>query len=195
MRSCIFFVTVLFACMTVQGCTAANGQTEESETDGGNKEQLTISFDFRRGGIASSQYAIWIEDEEGKLVRTLYATFFTVKGGYEYREDAIPLWVSKASPKKMTDTQVDAITGATPGNGKLTYIWDGTDQNGTRVPKGKYHFFVEGTLYWKSRVLFSGIVDWGGDEQVSIPVETRYFNKSSVNKDMISSIKVSHKRK
>lgn len=40
----------------------------------------------------------------------------------------------------MTDTQVDAITGATPGNGKLTYIWDGTDQNGTRVPKGKYHF-------------------------------------------------------
>jgi hypothetical protein len=60
----------------------------------------------------------------------------------------------------MTDTQVDAITGATPGNGKLTYIWDGTDQNGVRVPKGKYHFFVEGTLYWKSRVVFSGIVNW-----------------------------------
>ena len=66
----------------------------------------------------------------------------------------------------MTETQVDAITGATPYNGKLTYIWDGTDQNGIQVPKGKltyiwdgtdqngiqvpkgkYHFFIEGTLY------------------------------------------------
>lgn len=194
MKIRIFFVTVLFACMTVKGCTAANGQTEESGTYSGNKE-LTISFDFQRGGIASSQYAIWIENEEGKLVRTLYATSFTAKGGYEYREDAIPFWVGKACPEKMTDTQVDAISGATPGNGKLTYIWDGTDQTGIRVPKGKYFFFVEGTLYWKSRVLFSGTVNWGGAEQVSIPVETRYFNRSTVNKDMISSIKVSYKQK
>ncbi len=194
MKIRIFFVTVLFACMTVQGCTAANGQTEESGTDSSNKE-LTIFFDFQRGGIASSQYAIWIENEEGKLVRTLYATSFTAKGGYEYRRDAIPFWVGKACPEKMTDTQVDAITGATPGNGKLTYIWDGTDQNGTRVPKGKYHFFIEGTLYWKSRVLFSGTVNLGGAEQVSIPIETRYFNWSTVNKDMISSIKVSYRQK
>lgn len=85
--------------MTVQGCTAANGQTEESGTDSGNKE-LTISFDFQRGGIASSQYAIWIENEEGKLVRTLYATSFTAKGGYEYRRDAIPFWVGKVCPEK-----------------------------------------------------------------------------------------------
>lgn len=195
MRIRIVVITILFVCMTVQGCTVANGQTEGAGTDGDNKEQLIISFDFRRGGIASSQYAIWIEDDEGKLMRTLYATSFTTKGGYEYRGDAIPFWVGKACPEKMTDTQVDAITGATPGNGKLTYIWDGTDQNGVRVPKGKYHFFVEGTLYWKSRVVFSGIVNWGEDEQESIPVETRYFNKSSVNKDMISSVKVSYKQK
>ena len=195
MKIRIVFVTILFVCMSVQGCTAANRQTEGVGTDGDNKEQLIISFDFRRGGIASSQYAIWIEDDEGKLMRTLYATSFTTKGGYEYRGDAIPFWVGKACPEKMTDAQVDAITGATPINGNLTYIWDGTDQNGIRVPKGKYHFFVEGTLYWKSRVLFSGIVNWGEDEQELIPVETRYFNKSSVNKDMISSVKASYKQK
>lgn len=53
--------------------------------------------------------------------------------------------------------------------------------------------FIEGTLYWKSRVLFSGTVNWGGDEQESIPVEIRYFNRSSVNKNMINSIKVGYK--
>lgn len=195
MRISKVFVAILFVYMTVLGCTVANGQTEKSEADGDNKEQLIISFDFQRGGIASSQYAIWIENEEGKLVRTLYATSFTARGGYEYREDAIPFWVGKACPEKMTNAQVDAITGATPGNGRLTYMWDGTDQNGIRVPTGEYHFFLEGTLYWKSRVLFSGMVNWGGAEQTSIPVEARYFNRSTVNQDMISSIKAGYMRK
>ena len=146
-KNWIVFLTVLLTSMTVPGCAAINGETKDFGIDGGNKEQLVISFDFQRGGIASSQYAIWIEDEEGKLIRTLYATSFTVKGGYKYRRDAIPFWVRKACLEKMTETQVDAITGATPYNGKLTYIWDGTDQNGIQVPKGKYHFFIEGTLY------------------------------------------------
>lgn len=138
---------------------------------------------------------VWIENDEGKLIRTLYATSFTVKGGYEYRKDAIPLWVGRACPEKMTDVQVDAITGATPGNGKLTYTWDGTDQNGNRIPEGTYHFFIEGTLYWKSRVLFSGTVNWDSKERISIPIETRYFNQSSANKDMITSVKAVYKQK
>lgn len=71
--------------------------------------------------------------------------------------------------------------------------WDGSEWSSGS--EREISFFVEGTLYWKSRVVFSGIVNWGEDEQESIPVETRYFNKSSVNKDMISSVKVSYKQK
>lgn len=97
--------------------------------------------------IASSQYAIWIEDAAGRLVRTLYATSSTAKGGYEYRKDALPLWVSKAKPQTIPSAQVDAITGATPRNGIITYQWDGTDDKGNRVPPGNYKFFLEGTLY------------------------------------------------
>lgn len=158
---------------------------------GNDGNLLTISFQFHRGGIASSQYAIWIEDKEGKIVRTLYATSFTAEGGYKYREDAIPEWVRKAEPGKMTSAQVDAVTGATPPNGNLTYEWDGTDDNGKPVPSGVYRFFIEGSLYWKSRVVYTGEVNWGGKEQPSIPVSSRFFNPSPTNKNMITELKVS----
>lgn len=167
-------------------------QAKEAQSVGYGEEQLEISFRFHRGGIASSQYAIWIEDAMGRLVCTLYATSFTAKGGYEYREDAIPVWVGKAMPQGMSSEQVDAITGATPRNGVLTYQWDGTNDKGRRVAPGKYKFFVEGTLYWKSRVIYSGELTWGGKEQTSIPIKTQYFNKSLTNKDMITEIKAYH---
>ena len=108
-----------FISMVLYGCTFSHAG--ENQSVKGGKERLEISFNFHRGGIASSQYAIWIEDGKGKLVRTIYATPFTVKGGYEYREDAIPMWVDKAKPQRMTSTQVDAVTGATPH--PKTDIW------------------------------------------------------------------------
>ena len=101
-------------------------QTKDTRMHNRTEERLEISFKFQRGGIASSQYAIWIENDEGQLVRTIYTTSFTAKGGYKYRKDAIPFWVSKANPKDMSSEQVDAITGATPRNGILVYQWDGT---------------------------------------------------------------------
>ena len=35
-------------------------------------ESVDIAFDYQRGGIASSQYAIWVEDTAGKPVRTIF---------------------------------------------------------------------------------------------------------------------------
>lgn len=172
----------------LHSCTSS--RAEESKTIKEGKERLEISFNFHRGGIASSQYAIWIEDENGKLVRTIYATFFTVKGGYEHREDAIPMWVDKAKPQQMTSAQVDAVTGATPPNGNLVYQWDGRDDKGVRVPAGKYKFFIEGTLHWKSRILYSGDFVWGKNIQSFIPFKVEYFNRSSANEDMITGLKV-----
>ena len=178
-----------FISMFLYGCTFLHAEENQSVKEG--KERLEISFNFHRGGIASSQYAIWIEDENGKLVRTIYATSFTAKDGYEYRTDAIPMWVDKAKPQRMTSVQVDAVTGATPQNGYWVYRWDGKDDKGVRVPAGKYKFFVEGTLHWKSRILYSGAFVWDkNNNQASIPVKVEYFNRSSANKNMITGLKV-----
>ena len=192
MKTNLLLVTLLLACLNMQACTTSHAETGQVTTTDENKEQLAISFQFQRGGIASSQYAIWIENDKGELVRTVYATSYTVKGGYEVRKESIPTWVQKAKPGKMTDVQIDAITGATPRSSTLTYTWDGTDDKGNLVLPGKYHFYIEGSLYWKSRILFSGTVEWGGKGQSSIPIETRRFDASSTNENMISSLKASY---
>ncbi len=192
MKTSLMLIMLLVGlCMTA--CTSSHAEAGgDVQTPDRKNELLTISFRFQRGGIASSQYAIWIEDAKGTLVRTIYATSFTAEGGYEVRRESIPTWVAKARPGEMKDAQVNAVTGATPQNGTLTYVWDGTDDNGNRVAPGTYRFFVEGSLYWDSRVLFSGTVDWGGKDQPSIPLKEQRFNQSQTNADMITSLKASY---
>ncbi len=112
--------------------------------------------------------------------------------GYEYRKDAVPTWVAKADPKNRISGNIDAFTGATPRNGTLHYVWDGKNNEGMPVPKGTYMVFIEGTLYWESRVVFSAKLHWGSCEEESVLVSSRYYGAPSVNKDMITDLKVFH---
>lgn len=179
-------------CLALLLCGLSFEANARNNTDLQPEGYLTITFDLQRGGIASSQYAIWIENECGEVVRTLFVTSFTADGGYRFRPDALPVWVAKSGRDTMSNIEVDAFSGATPRSGTHTYVWDGTDNNGKRLPCGTYRFFVEGTLYWKSRILFSGTVSLGGPSQQRIPIKIEYFDKNSTNTDMITALKADY---
>ena len=124
--------------------------------------EVVISFNFeRQSGSASNQFAVWIEDTSGNMIKTLYATGYTANGGYRDRPDSIALWVERSGLASMSADEVDAISGATPGTGQLSYTWDLTDMDGETVLPGEYQFFVEGTLRWKNFVLFPEVVELG----------------------------------
>ena len=126
--------------------------------------ELVVTFDYaRQSGSASNQHAVWIEDLDGNVVRTLYASRWTASGGYRTRPDSIALWAQRAGLANMASAEVDALSGATPGSGPLTYAWDLTDADGNTVPPGDYAFFVEGTLRWRNFVLYSGVITLGAD--------------------------------
>jgi len=126
--------------------------------------EVVISFDFvRQSGSASNQHAVWIEDLYGNVIRTLFASSWTANGGYRTRPDSIALWASRADLANMTSAEVDAVSGATPRAGSLSYTWDLTDINGNAVAPGDYFFFVEGTLRWKNFVLYSGVITLGAE--------------------------------
>lgn len=127
------------------------------------------------------------------MVKTIYVTNFTAHGGYAERKECVPLWVKKANPATLSGNDIDAVSGATPQNGELKYSWDGTDSKGKRFPDSEYQFFIEGTLFWASRVLFSGTVYWSNKEQVDIPLKVRYFENGNTNKDMIQHVKASYR--
>lgn len=150
---------------------------------------LDISFPYvYQDGIASNQFAVWIENESGKFIKTLFITQFTATGGYEQRKEAVPTWVEKSKIKQDGAKGVDTVTGATPKSGNMRYTWDCKDQNGNPVPTGKYKFFVEGTARWKNRVLYSGTIQIGGS-QVSAEAVPEYSTEEAKQSNMIGQVR------
>ncbi len=152
------------------------------------KLEITVSYE-RQAGRGSNQYAVWIEDSSGKLVKTLYVTRFTAEGGYVSRPGCTPLWVEKADAKKLSKKQVDAISGATPKTGKHTYTWDLTDNEGRKVVPGIYTFIVQGTYTSPdSQVLFKGNVNISSEKELEIKTTPEYSTDKVQNKEMIKEV-------
>lgn len=165
--------------------TVGCGQIAFSASETPTTDIVAITFDFKKqSGYASNQFAIWVEDQDGNLLKTLYATRFTAKGGYAERPDAIPVWVSRSGVSNMKDA--DAISGATPKSGALSYFWDLTDADGMRVQDGTYHYFVEGTLRWKNHVLYSGEITIDGSA-VSTEATPEYSYAASADQAALTS--------
>lgn len=155
-------------------------------TDGAT---LTVRLTFQRAGTsAANQSAVWIENADGELVKTLYVSNFTANGGYRSRPESLATWVSKANPADMGNSQVDAVSSATTQSGAQNYRWNGTDETGAAMPAGDYHVFVEGTMYWTSSVLYSGTFAWGG-AWTSVDMTSSYTEpNTATNKDMITQV-------
>ena len=167
------------ATQEAQTAVTSNMAPSESAPVAAASGELVISFDFvRQSGSASNQFAVWVEDMGGNLVRTLYATGYTANGGYRDRPDSIAIWVEKSGLSDMPKAEVDTITGATPRAGSLSYTWDLTGADGAAVLQGEYMFFVEGTLRWRNFVLYSGIIEIGNNP-VTVHADAEYTYESS----------------
>jgi hypothetical protein len=175
-RSPVLFI--LFAALIVT--SAAAQPTAAAE----------LSFSFtRQSGSASNQFAVWIEDPQGRHVKTLYATRYTANGGWQRRETSIPLWVKQSGLANMDRAQIDSLTGATPRNGTLTYRWDGTDSRNTALPPGDYVIYLEGTLRWQNQVLYRATIRLG-QGPATPAVTTEYTGTPGAEQGMISAVVV-----
>ena len=117
-------LTMLSLCIVIfSGCgnekapakSAANMPKNNIVTPG--KVDITFNYD-KQQGMGSNQFAVWIEDANGKYIKTLGVTKFVATKGYKTREQALVNWVKKAQRSELTDKQVEAITTATPSTGK-----------------------------------------------------------------------------
>ena len=161
---------------------------------------LEVSFNYQRQrGPGSNQYAVWIEDEKGEVVKTLFVTSFTTKGrargneqaqrGYVKRPACLPTWVKTVRADDLTDQQLDAVTGATPqAGGTQTYTWDFTDQQGKTVKKGAYKVLVEATLFNASTITYSGTFSTQ-DKSGEITLTSELTQPDESHKDMVTEVK------
>lgn len=206
MKKLIYLLAACAAVISLSSC--GNGKkTSKTADEAAEAKTLEISFDYsKKDGGGSNQWAVWIENGEGKVVRTLFVSQFSAKGrsrdgetpkrGYTFRTSCVPTWVKDVNADSLTDEQLDAFTGPTPAeSGVQTYVWDFKDQNGEAVPDGTYKFFVEATFSGTANVMYSGEVSTSstGEQQVSttwdIPDPEGEGERLEERKDMITNLK------
>lgn len=177
-----------------------NAQKSENETSTSDGQKavtgVEVSFDFSRMPTqASNQVAVWVEDEAGKAIKTIYVSGFTGAGrGYQKRKDAVPHWVAAADPDALSNEKIDAVSSATLRNGSQSFVWDLTDNEGNTVPSGKYTVMLEGTLFWSSNVVYSGSVDTGLDVPGEVEVREECSEPDNTeNEDMIRNVKMAER--
>jgi len=182
MRVKIMRVIVILTFSVLTGVSAAQSAAHSSTA------ALEVTFAFTRQNGHSNQFALWIEDTEGKYLKTLYITRWTANGGYR-RTSSIPEWVKKSEPSKMIKSQIDAISGATPKTGKLTFTWDRTDDSGATLPAGDYVLVIEGTLRLKNQV-YCKVPVTVGKGATTPKVNVEYVGNETAERSMIKDVKV-----
>ena len=166
----------------------------------GKVNSLEVSFNYQKQpGAGSNQYAIWIENEKGEFVKTLFVTAYTSKGrarggekaqrGYIVRPTCVPTWVKTSKAEEKTDKQLDAVTGATPQNsGIQTLTWDFTDEQGKTVAQGTYKVKVEATLYFESDIIYTGTFS-SKDKPGNIVLTSELTKPDEQHKNMVTDVK------
>jgi hypothetical protein len=183
------FLTAFLAAVPLLAACAAPAQSAAPE---GATDTVEITFAYeKQPGYASNQFAVWIEDAEGTLVKTLYATRFTAHGGWKDRPDSLPDWVEKSGLAGKDRAEIDALTGATPKAGVLTYRWDCADALGDPVPPGAYRFLVEGSLRWAMRALYTGEIQIGGGAATA-EATAAFFGDDGAERTMIRDVTASY---
>jgi hypothetical protein len=144
---------------------------DASATTGGAPGTLEVSFAFKKasGMVPSYQIAVWLEDESGKYVKTLFLSEYLSAGGYGL-DYVCPDWVKQAQWDKAPESEYDAVTRPTPKVGSTTLKFDALKRG---IVPGKYRFCLQVHLVGKLNILHRGEITVGA-EAAEAPAEVFY---------------------
>ncbi|MBN1838138.1 MAG: DUF2271 domain-containing protein [Spirochaetales bacterium] len=131
--------------------------------------RVTITYTLNRlSRIASNQLAIWIEDANGRFLRTLMVTDFAGRdAGWKRRPQTLVRWRQAAEMVALAQREIDAVSAATPPSGTHSVDWDLRDRDGRAVPQGTYRYRIDGNISWDTTVMWTGTIEVGGGPQTS----------------------------
>ncbi|KAA0875512.1 DUF2271 domain-containing protein [Nitrincola tapanii] len=102
-----------------------------------SKTEIEVTLPSFTGPMVYRPYvAIWIENEQEEVVKTLEVW----RKEPDWLKD-MRRWWRKAG--RYDQGELDAVTGATKRPGQYRLTWDGTDQKGLKVAPGYYWVNVE----------------------------------------------------
>lgn len=184
---------ILSLCMVAAALFATTSCAQKASS-------VEVSFNYEhQDGPGSNQYAVWVENAQGKVVRTLFVTSFTTKGrargdeelvrGYIKRPACVPDWVKAVNANELSDEELDVFTGATPqNNGVQTFTWDFKDQRGMIVPRGEYKIIVEATLIFDSDVKYAATISTDDEVNKALEFSETITKENDTHRGMIKNV-------
>lgn len=172
--------------------SACNTKIETSSQTYQNPNTVEITFDYEvQETLNSNQFAVWIADDQGKFIKTLAVTKYAGDGGWAKNPEILPFWVENSDASGKSFKKVEAISKATPKSSTLNYTWNLTNDSDILVEEGTYKYFVEGNLFGENRVLFSGTIQIGSEQNQDVAT-SEFVGEDENNKNMITNVKAEY---
>jgi len=114
----------------------------DSSSAGLKPPYLSIDFILGFKDELAPQTAVWIQDQAGAFVKTVYVSGFS--GNAREKQVDLPVYAERS---KFSD--VDAVTGASIDIGHHVYQWDLKNVGGQTVKNGDYAVCIE-VSFWPS---------------------------------------------
>jgi len=127
---------------------------------------LEISFLFNnaQGVVPSYQLAIWLEDLQGKYVKTLFVSNWLAGAGIGL-DVVCPDWVRQANWDKVEEEEFDATTRPTPPIGSNTLKFNCPER---KIAAGSYRFSVQAHIVENYNILYRGTILIGKDSSEGV---------------------------
>ncbi|NOY37315.1 MAG: DUF2271 domain-containing protein [Chlorobi bacterium] len=134
----------------------------------------------------SCQIAIWLENPDGKYVKTLFVSEYLSYGGFS-KSEICPDWSGKANWNHTSRENIDAATGATPSTGDIHFKFHCSEET---IPQGVYIYMIEVHLIENYNELYKGKIEIGKKKNES-PASVIYLPEKFLKEgNILSQIKV-----
>jgi hypothetical protein len=172
------------------GCKTAYQRYNFKPAEGSIEISFSINDPLRYPDdepLEEPQTVAWLEDADGKYVRSILVSDWTSGGGWAKKiklpdgkkvTASCPQWqVASSWPKNHTKQQIDAVTKATPETGSHKISVDCRKAN---LPAGTYQYFVQASVAPLHSIVCTGKITIGGQQEESI---AKVIYKPEIHKD------------
>jgi len=186
----LFLRIVVAVAILCTSCFAHRGPIASGPAAAAPPGQLVVTFLYMPPTEVEPTYhtAMWLENEEGKLIKTLFVS--QELSVNEYKQGvACPDWLKQASWAKAEKSLVDAVTGPTPnvGSGAMSF-----DLQQLGIAPGKYRFCFQVHIVDKYNVMFRGTVN-ASQSAEEVKIETLFSpGKPPGDADIIRDVNVQY---